>query len=627
MSDEDEAHEQPANEPLDRMVLASEVVAQANLVVMSGRAASHVFPLSDPNTVIGRSPKAQVRIDDKSISSRHARIVQQGGRHFLIDLGSMNGTFLNGQRLTSEQPVALTFGDSVQVADIVLAYVQAHGAGDDHTQYLSKLVPQFPGSTALRMPDAGTLAQMLQARSLAPAAAEAEGPSLEEQIAKLMKILAVVRRNWIPLVVGISLCGLVGNLTVFFAPPPSEATFRLRITPPQLDEKTRDIEGAQQQFFTIAEQDYQSTSVIERTLENLGELHPKAGRIDSLREELKFTAKEYMTYVGSFKHRDAHFAVTVLKAQLESYLAYELRRTLHVVQAEADFLTERVKEREIELRKTEEELRAFKTQNLEGLPENTTGRMDSRENLLTKRAALGAPLSKTNLELQAARKRLEQEAPALSKKVDSALPYEQSMGEAKRKLAEARAKGLGEQHPDVVALNKQIADLQRLADVARHTESTDVERAANPKLLELRNRVADLEVASKGAGAELGAVSGLLGRLDSIVKTMPDVEAKYAQLTRSYTVNKEMYSQLFEQLRASQLKLELERTSAKARYEVIAPPSSDGVPIRKALLMRTGIGAAIGLALGVLVAAILELKRLLRARAARKTTALAIHQG
>lgn len=626
MSDEEKAHEGPAPEPVDQMVLASEVVPQANLVVMSGNAASRVFPLTSPINVIGRSAKAQVRIDDKAISSQHARIVQQSGRHFLIDLGSMNGTFLNGQRLTSEQPVALSFGDSVQVADTVMAYMQANGNAEDHTQYLSALVPQFPRSNAGRMPDQTALAQMLQARGLAPTA-EPEGPSLEEQIAKLVKIWAIVRRNWIPLVVGMAICGLIGNLTVFASPPPSEATFRLRITPPQFDERTRDIEDAHQQFFTIAEQDFHSTPVIERMLENLGELHPNAGRIEGMRAQLKFTTTEYMTYVASFRHGDPRFAVTVLKAQLQSYLAYELSRTLHVVQAEVEFLSERVKEREVELRKTEDELRAFKAQHLEGLPENSTNRIDSRETLLIRRADLGAQLSKQNLALEAARKTLAQETPALSKRVDSAIPYEQSLGEAKRKLVEARAKGLGDQHPEIVTLNTQIANLQRLADQARHTDATDLERAANPKLLELRNRVSDLEVASKGAGAELGAVNGLLNRLDSIVKTMPEIEAKYAQLTRSYTVNKEMHSQLFEQLRASQLKLELERTSAKARYEVISPPASAGVELRKALMTRTGMGAAVGLALGALLAAILELRRLLRERAARKTTALAIHQG
>jgi uncharacterized protein involved in exopolysaccharide biosynthesis len=244
--------------------------------------------------------------------------------------------------------------------------------------------------------------------------------------------------------------------------------------------------------------------------------------------------------------------------------------------------------------------------------------------LLARRMELGALMSKAGLELAQARKRLSEEAPLLTKRAESVSPFEQSLIDVKRKLGEARGKGLGSQHPEVVALVKQEVELQKMAEQARASEVTGIAREGNAGLIiALRNQVGDLEVASKAAGAELGAVNEMLNRQNSIVGDLPEIEARYSQLTRSYTVSKDIHAKLFGELRDSQLKLDLERASAKARYEVVEPPEASGVQIRKLFLTRTLMGIGVGLVLGALVAAILELRRYLRARKAM-TTAIVV---
>jgi uncharacterized protein involved in exopolysaccharide biosynthesis len=190
--------------------------------------------------------------------------------------------------------------------------------------------------------------------------------------------------------------------------------------------------------------------------------------------------------------------------------------------------------------------------------------------------------------------------------------FERLLVDLKRQLSEARAKGLGEEHPQVVALKKQIQDTERMAAEARAKSASNFDREANPGLVALRNRVGELEVAFKSAQAEAGSVGGLVNRLDSIVGTMPEVEARYAELTRSYTATKDMHGKLFDQLRTNQLQLELERASAKARYEVVSPPETTGLPLRRALMMKTLIGLAAGIALGALLVAIIEIRRYLK---------------
>jgi len=65
--------------------------------------------------VLGRGEQAEIRLEDPFASSKHARIVRQGGVMVLEDLGSTNGTFLNEEVLGGPQP--LHPGDRVRIGD------------------------------------------------------------------------------------------------------------------------------------------------------------------------------------------------------------------------------------------------------------------------------------------------------------------------------------------------------------------------------------------------------------------------------------------------------------------------------------------------------------------------------
>ena len=68
--------------------------------------------------IIGRSPSADIVIDEPFVSSNHARLSMQGPALVLEDLGSTNGTFANG--IAVEEPDSLNDGDEVQVGDAIL---------------------------------------------------------------------------------------------------------------------------------------------------------------------------------------------------------------------------------------------------------------------------------------------------------------------------------------------------------------------------------------------------------------------------------------------------------------------------------------------------------------------------
>ncbi len=89
----------------------------SRFVVLLG---DRLVPLPEGETVIGRDPQAGVRIDSLKVSRRHARVVVAGERARLEDLGSKNGTELNGRRIPGSADLA--DGDRIGVAHEVLVF-------------------------------------------------------------------------------------------------------------------------------------------------------------------------------------------------------------------------------------------------------------------------------------------------------------------------------------------------------------------------------------------------------------------------------------------------------------------------------------------------------------------------
>ena len=72
--------------------------------------------------VMGRGDQAEIRLEDPFASSRHARLVRQGGAVVLEDMGSTNGTYLNEELLSGPQP--LHPGDRVRIGDSEFTYLE-----------------------------------------------------------------------------------------------------------------------------------------------------------------------------------------------------------------------------------------------------------------------------------------------------------------------------------------------------------------------------------------------------------------------------------------------------------------------------------------------------------------------
>ncbi len=98
-----------------------DVAAQSGaLVVRSGGGrVGQSFPLTGERMTIGRSPETDVFLDDVTVSREHATLVRRGGDWFLDDSGSLNGSYVNRQRVDSHR---LADGDELQIGKFKLTF-------------------------------------------------------------------------------------------------------------------------------------------------------------------------------------------------------------------------------------------------------------------------------------------------------------------------------------------------------------------------------------------------------------------------------------------------------------------------------------------------------------------------
>jgi pSer/pThr/pTyr-binding forkhead associated (FHA) protein len=88
------------------------------LQVVRGRSATTTLKLTDNVTSLGRHDDCVIRIKSAQVSRRHCELYEVGGQLMLRDLGSSNGTYVNGKRVTGE--LSLKHGDELTVGAVTL---------------------------------------------------------------------------------------------------------------------------------------------------------------------------------------------------------------------------------------------------------------------------------------------------------------------------------------------------------------------------------------------------------------------------------------------------------------------------------------------------------------------------
>ena len=103
----------------------------ALLVVKRGPNAGSRFLLDRDTTSAGRHPDSDIFLDDVTVSRRHAEFRREGGEFVVIDVGSLNGTYVNREPVDQ---AGLAGGDEVQIGKFRLVFLTGPGHGGQGAQ-------------------------------------------------------------------------------------------------------------------------------------------------------------------------------------------------------------------------------------------------------------------------------------------------------------------------------------------------------------------------------------------------------------------------------------------------------------------------------------------------------------
>jgi predicted component of type VI protein secretion system len=124
------------------------------LVLREGPGAGKVYPLEGPELFIGREQNNDIIINDPEVSRRHARLFAKGGSYGIEDLGSTNGTLINGQRIAGQ--TILRGGETINFGEHIILIFEGLTVDLDATVVSSGArgrITEKPATAAAKFPE------------------------------------------------------------------------------------------------------------------------------------------------------------------------------------------------------------------------------------------------------------------------------------------------------------------------------------------------------------------------------------------------------------------------------------------------------------------------------------------
>jgi pSer/pThr/pTyr-binding forkhead associated (FHA) protein len=572
---------------------------KAFLMVSTGPAAGMVFPVAQRSLLVGRSQEAEVQINEQAISHEHARLEQTEQGIVLRDLGSTNGTYVNGELV--EDAVVLSGGDSIRMGSTTFTFVTREGVSPKGTVRLQALDPRQ--IERRREPESA---------HVVPASQQTGSLSLTDAVRKVRTCWVYARRYWRLLAVGAGFGLLMALLQLWLRPPPGSAWFELSLVPAH----TASAEEAPQAFAS-AESTFRSLPLIKQTLKDLGAPSVSDGVATEIQANLTFEPIAYNSkvYHGEYQDSSAELALRFLNQHVHVYIESELDQLLTVLKADAAFDRAQEQKAYDRVAKARSELIAFTEQHPDAVPKDA-----KLPNVMQVRLPADASPERIEESMVAASHALRRAYMQIQSK--KAQPYQQKVAQAEDKIAEAHARGLRDQHPEVVALRNLQATMRNRASAIMAAEPSPAEQELDPQIPRLKAELAELEarLSQLPGGATRSVKAALAGDTTTQVQasrpaqSLAQLALQYGELAREYENAKTQHEALLKKREATDRQLERERTSAAARYDIITPPTAAKASLFSSAVKRSALGICIGLGLAVMAAACLEMRRLLIAR-------------
>lgn len=591
---------------------------RAFLLVVEGPRAGRLHLLTQGESLIGRDESAEIALLDPLVSQRHARIVCRSDGYYLLDLGSRNGTLVNGAPV---QEVRLRRRDVVQIGETSMVFFE--DSGQEAALTVAAPVDRFSGAPA---PLARPVALTTTGEAVT-ALQPALPPPKDDPVADVMRMVVMVwrflKRNvWV--LVPLPVLGLaLGVLSLRLFPGPQTVRAVVKLTHegrqnPVSDRYTRSNDTV---FFENPPQNFANGELVRATLEQL-EVPVTDARVSSIRQGLEVegertraTTRRYTVHFSQPSSPPPPFELApFLEVYLENYLSQEIDKAIRVLKSEAGFLEQELAKVDSELEQVESELVDYRRKHLGSLPEQATAALSGTQQINMRRSDLELEVNRLRMQVANTRAQLEDDTALISDRAAAVRQMQQTLQAKQLERQTLLQQGLKPDHPKVRAVDAEITSLQAQISNQATSQVASLERRVDPHRVELERQLRQQEGELRVAETALHKVTQQLAGVTGKAAKVPEVSIQVGRLERRQQALQEMRSRLFEQQRTSQLQIDLETANVQARYEVISPPRIDDRLDVKFLALRVGLGLACGVFLALVLTALLEGRRFFKQR-------------
>jgi polysaccharide chain length determinant protein (PEP-CTERM system associated) len=466
------------------------------------------------------------------------------------------------------------------------------------------------------------------------------------------------RRKWFIFLPVITMTAAIGYV-VYKLPSVYESKTLLTVKPPQISDKVvqpLSDEDLSQRLQSIS-QEVLSRSSLEPMIAkyNLFESERNSGLdtaliVDKMRKNIvveveKSDSEKLAAFRISYRDRKPDATRNVTSELAAKYVNAQILASTQSAETTRDFLQKEHDNAKGELNLIEQERLKVMMQNVETLPESSQGliaqldglrkREDSitkeKETLSTEKGRLNDQIGSNNRQMRLIEdygEKETQEAARSASQIEDTPAYAQLVNKRAELSAQLDKllKNFKEKHPEVLSkkdeitrVNEEIENLRKSTDKRVQVASQSSSRKAElqKKNLELENQRIESQIAQidrqiQYKDQELQQNSGQISILEQKINTIPNVKVALEGINSQYQSAKQKYDDLSKKINDASLQVNRESNAQGETIRVQDPANLPESPVAPKRFLLTALGAGIGLAIGLFLAALFELPRVFK---------------
>jgi polysaccharide chain length determinant protein (PEP-CTERM system associated) len=314
----------------------------------------------------------------------------------------------------------------------------------------------------------------------------------------------------------------------------------------------------------------------------------------------------------TFKAQDARTAQQVCGEITSLFVSENLSAREQSAEGTTDFLKQQLADSKRNLDEQDAKLAAFQQKYLGRLPEQEPSNANALQALTTQLDAANQTVNRAQQTVTFLEAIVSQQTRELQH-TDSATGVSADERRAQLKALIAQKQELETlytpDHPDVVAISRRIADLQ--AEIAHVPAQPAPATAAvtspdTPQLQQLKAQLHAAQQAMAAAKQEQTGIEKQVRTYEARIDSSPQVEQEYKQVTRDHDTALQFYNSLLTKMNESSMATALEQRQQGEQFRVMDAPNLPDAPTFPNPFVFAGGGFAVGLFLGLLIAALLE---------------------